>query len=84
MNEHCGGPSQLILPKDMDHNEFDFYEDLTVPFSSFLQRCGISVHPENLDKAYLRIPGENFNVPDKLPRKIKAGRWNGIFKMFNS
>lgn len=24
----CGGPSALIMPKDMDHNEFDFIDDL--------------------------------------------------------
>lgn len=24
----CGGPSALILPQEMDHNEFDFIEDL--------------------------------------------------------
>ena len=24
----CGGPSALIMPKEMDHNEFDFIDDL--------------------------------------------------------
>ena len=28
----CGGPSALIMPRDMDHNEFDFIDDLIQPF----------------------------------------------------
>lgn len=24
----CGGPSSLIIPKEMDHNTFDFIDDL--------------------------------------------------------
>ena len=48
LHERCGGPSTLILPKEMDHNEFDFFEDLSLPFSQFLMQCGISVYPESL------------------------------------
>ena len=36
LHEACGGPASLLLSNDMDHNEFDFYEDLTLPFSFFL------------------------------------------------
>lgn len=32
----CSGPSTLLLPREMDHNEFDFYDDLSLPFSGFL------------------------------------------------
>ena len=28
----CGGVSALILPREMDHNEFDFIDDLIQPF----------------------------------------------------
>ena len=28
----------LHLPADMDHNEFDFMEDLIKPFTEFLKR----------------------------------------------
>ena len=27
-----------MMPETMDHNEFDFYEDLITPFSDFLKR----------------------------------------------
>lgn len=33
----CGGPASLLLSHDMDHNEFDFYEDLSHPFAFFLE-----------------------------------------------
>jgi fermentation-respiration switch protein FrsA (DUF1100 family) len=46
----CGGPSALIMPKDMDHNEFDFIDDLIQPFYYFLKQCGIQVDPEEGDK----------------------------------
>jgi len=36
LHQACGGPASLLLSNDMDHNEFDFYEDLSHPFSFFL------------------------------------------------
>lgn len=33
----CGGPSAIIMPKNMDHNEFDFIDDLIEPFHKFLK-----------------------------------------------
>ena len=29
LQEVCGGPCSLLLSNDMDHNVFDFYEDLS-------------------------------------------------------
>jgi fermentation-respiration switch protein FrsA (DUF1100 family) len=29
----CGGPMSIILPRMMDHNEFDFIDDLVQPFT---------------------------------------------------
>ncbi len=39
----CGGPCALILPQEMDHNEFDFSEDLIKPYSKFLKQCNINL-----------------------------------------
>ena len=39
----CGGPCALILPQDMDHNEFDFNEDLIRPFQQFLRQINVQV-----------------------------------------
>ena len=29
LHRNCGGPSSLLVPAEMDHNEFDFYDDLS-------------------------------------------------------
>mmetsp|Transcript_21528 Transcript_21528/g.39386 ORF Transcript_21528/g.39386 Transcript_21528/m.39386 type:complete len:289 (-) Transcript_21528:31-897(-) len=60
LHEACSGPSSLILPKDMDHNEFDFFDDLSLPFSGFLMQCGISVYPDDPENTYLNIPQQYF------------------------
>jgi|LakMenEpi03Aug12_release.lakeMendotaPanAssembly.Ray.scaffolds.fasta_scaffold5962243_2 hypothetical protein len=39
----CGGPVSIILPRMMDHNEFDFVDDLVQPFYNFLRQLGISL-----------------------------------------
>jgi pimeloyl-ACP methyl ester carboxylesterase len=60
LHEACSGPSSLILPKDMDHNEFDFFDDLSLPFSGFLMQCGISVYPVDPENTHLNIPPQYF------------------------
>mmetsp|Transcript_267 Transcript_267/g.279 ORF Transcript_267/g.279 Transcript_267/m.279 type:complete len:272 (+) Transcript_267:22-837(+) len=60
LHELCGGPSNLLLPSKMDHNGFDFFEDLTLPFTAFLIHCGISTVPESLQNAFISFPDELF------------------------
>mmetsp|Transcript_15034 Transcript_15034/g.10914 ORF Transcript_15034/g.10914 Transcript_15034/m.10914 type:complete len:98 (+) Transcript_15034:782-1075(+) len=38
LHAKCGGPSALIIPKEMDHNEFDFIDDLIKPYYYFLRQ----------------------------------------------
>lgn len=37
LHDNCGGPCSLILPTKMNHNDFDFCEDLITPFYHFLK-----------------------------------------------
>lgn len=37
LHDKCGGPCSLILPSRMNHNDFDFCEDLITPFYHFLK-----------------------------------------------
>eukprot|EP00357_Protocruzia_adherens_P003311 CAMPEP_0115020588 /NCGR_PEP_ID=MMETSP0216-20121206/30266_1 /TAXON_ID=223996 /ORGANISM="Protocruzia adherens, Strain Boccale" /LENGTH=305 /DNA_ID=CAMNT_0002392553 /DNA_START=48 /DNA_END=962 /DNA_ORIENTATION=- len=67
----CGGPCELILPQEMDHNEFDFFDDLSLPFSRFLAGCGVAIAPENEKEDFLDINEELFKVPDALPSQNK-------------
>lgn len=60
--EACAGPSSLLLPKSMDHNVFDFMEDLALPFAEFLQQCNITVEPVTGD-GFLELPQEVFVNP---------------------
>jgi fermentation-respiration switch protein FrsA (DUF1100 family) len=37
LHDNCKGPCSLILPPRMNHNDFDFCEDLITPFYHFLK-----------------------------------------------
>lgn len=63
LRDNCAGPCSLVLPLNMDHNEFDFFEDLTLPFSAFLMQHGIVVAPVHIGKAYLNFPAYLFKPP---------------------
>ena len=60
LRDKCAGPCSMILPANMDHNEFDFFEDLTLPLAAFLLQHGISVLPSHISKAYLNFPAYVF------------------------
>ena len=49
LHARCGGPTALIMPRDMDHNEFDFIDDLIQPFHQFLKQCDISCDLEGAE-----------------------------------
>jgi pimeloyl-ACP methyl ester carboxylesterase len=46
LNNHCPSVSYMQLPKDMDHNVFDFDEDLIKPFKQFLKKIDDSIASE--------------------------------------
>ena len=44
LHDMCGAQLKtLVLPTRMDHNDFDFCEDLITPFHHFLKQCQINV-----------------------------------------
>lgn len=61
-------PCELILPENMDHNEFDFYQEFSEPLVEFISRNCIFSHLEEftseIGKEYLEIP-EEFKKPNK-------------------
>ena len=43
LHDECTGPCSLIMPANMDHNDFDFCEDLITPYWHFLKQMNINV-----------------------------------------
>jgi len=46
----CGGPSFLLLPENMDHNNLDVIGDFIAPLSEFLDNFSIHTHNNHLIK----------------------------------
>jgi len=59
----CKAPCELLLPKAMDHVEFDFFADFTTPLILFLQRCGISLNDE---RKGIQFPLNLFELPKEF------------------
>ena len=63
LHDKCGGPVSLILPTRMDHNDFDFCEDLITPFYHFLKQFKITVREPKSAHAQMKIPADIFMIP---------------------
>jgi hypothetical protein len=53
----------------MDHNDFDFYDDLTTPLFHFFMSTGISLEPTDnprFQNGKIRMPKEAFQPPQVL------------------
>ena len=59
LHEKWGGPWTLVLPVHMDHNEFDFFDDLSHPFYFFLIQWNVTIK----QKGELIFPQEVYEVP---------------------
>ena len=61
----CTAPCELLLPKGMDHIEFDFDEHFSQPLMHFLDRCGIKVGVFN-NAGRIIFPRKLFETPKLL------------------
>mgnify|MGYP000890675528 CR=1 FL=1 len=52
----------------MDHVEFDFYEDFTLPLMKFLQRCNIPIMKES--EVGITFPTTLFRAPESVLRNL--------------
>ena len=50
LNDACSGPTFLLSPPNMTHNDFDFYEDLIRPLMKFLVQANILQPLEESDE----------------------------------
>jgi fermentation-respiration switch protein FrsA (DUF1100 family) len=69
-------PCELILPENMDHNEFDFFQEFSEPLLDFISRNAIFTFTKassNLFPADLSIVPEEFKQPFQ--------QWNCLTKI---
>jgi len=82
LHEECSGPCSLHLPKEMDHNDLDYYEDLLEPLHRFLESCGISVEPLP-GKEFLPVPSHLFQPPENQALLNSKGRLNKLLQKYS-
>lgn len=63
LHAQCQGLSYLHLNPEMDHNEFEYVEDLLYPLSEFLKKCEVRVEPVLGDRSFCIFPVERFDLP---------------------
>jgi hypothetical protein len=82
LKEVCTCPFELILPEDMNHNEFDYEYDLFNPVKEFL--CRHTAYNKN-EVSDVKIPLHLFDIPnyiqEEFNEKLKASR-EGMFSCF--
>ena len=82
LHKACGGPSSLLLSNEMDHNEFDFYDDLTQPFYYFLIQCNIEVNCVNDGEGQIKFPEEvRYREDLRFSEGRKQSLWSKISGM---
>lgn len=81
LHHKCGGPAAAIYPMDMDHNEFDYVEDLVQPFAKFLKQCGIVTDTSKGEKMIKDFTEDLFIPPKDFPKENKNNSlWNTILR----
>ena len=67
----------------MDHNEFDFIDDLIQPFYYFLKQCNVSVDVEEGDNGNVEFPEKLYIPPPDFPKKNNnSTMWNWFMRKF--
>ena len=75
LHDNCGGPCCLLMPTRMDHNDFDFYEDLITPFFHFMKQCGMSTREPREAFNQMKIPSSYFRIPHAYKQKSIPVSW---------
>lgn len=77
----CTSPCELILPENMEHNEFDFYHEFSEPLLDFISKNAIFAYTEKCDPIFSE---ELIKTPEEFLSPPK--NWNCIttlLKKFN-
>ena len=71
-------PCELILPENMDHNQFDFFHEFSEPLLDFISRNEIF---SGAIKCDFNFDAEIKKVPEEF--LVKPNNWNCITKLLN-
>ena len=68
LKDNCNCPYEILLPEEMTHNKFDYFNDLIIPIKAFLDKhTGFN---KNL-RSHVIIPNGLFNMPLFIKENIK-------------
>ena len=70
LSKNTGGPFDLILPENMDHNNWLLYDDFIDPLCAFFKRFNLL---NKNDKSEIFIPDELFEIPDYILKTVANG-----------
>ena len=84
LHAKCQGLSFIHLPEHMDHNEFEYIDDLIYPLAEFLRKCGISTDAVRGERSFLMFSEELFAVPEGQTVPLNQGRVNRLLRRINS
>lgn len=65
LSKKTSGPYELILPEEMDHNDYNLYDDFIDPICSFFKRHSLMNENKGME---IIIPLELFAVPDFITK----------------
>jgi fermentation-respiration switch protein FrsA (DUF1100 family) len=69
-------PCELILPENMDHNEFDFYQEFSEPLLDFISRNAIFAYTQ---PCTYKLSNDLYKVPEEITKPFK--QWNCLTKL---
>lgn len=75
LHENCLGPSKLIMPENMSHNEYDVYTDLVKPIHQFFTETNVLTTLSQ--RFFVRQPHWQLTLPpaciiDKTPSDVRT------------
>ena len=66
LHARCKGVSFIHLQAEMDHNEFEYVEDLIFPLSEFLRKCEVVLEPVLGERSFCIFPEEFHDLPEGI------------------
>ena len=80
LQEACGGRCSLFIPAEMDHDKFDYCDDLVLPISAFLLQSRITICTSTVE---LKVTQEMLRPHPEQELRSRGGRFYKFLKKFS-